>query len=242
MPRPRTLAALAPLAAIGLLASANPAAAQQVAPPAQVVVQPAPTLAPLPGPQPQVVQQAAPQGPTTVIIQQPYPQQVYPGAPPVQGQPYYVQQAPLSPPAAPSGPRIIKGWDDAQPIPAGYHLESHARTGLVVGGAVLFGTMYLISALVAAGDADAHSGSSNPAGALWAPAIGPFIQMTQTSSATAGLFLAIDGLAQIGGIAMFTAGLASPRTDLVRNDFGLHLSVAPIVGRDHTGLGLVGTF
>jgi hypothetical protein len=230
MHRPRTLRLVTPLIVGGLLAVAPLAQAQERG---QATVQ----LAPLP------VQQQ----PQTVIIQQPYPSPVYQTAPvpqygPPPGQTYYVQ-APPQGPAVPTGPRVLRNWDDSQPIPPGYHAEEHARKGLVIGGAVLFGSMYLLSALVAAVDSDAYQGQSNPAAALWVPAVGPFIQMGNTGSATAGVFLAIDGLAQIGGIAMFTIGLADPKTEMVRNDLGsIHVKLAPIIASGHEGMGLVGTF
>ena len=55
--------------------------------------------------------------------------------------------------------------------------------------------------------------------------------------------LAVDGLAQCAGIAMFTYGLASPKAVLVRNDLGLHISPRPMVlGRNGAGFGLTGSF
>ncbi len=236
MPRLRSLAPLAPLVAVSLFGLASTAEAQQVAQQAPVPPASAPQ----------------PQAPTVVIQQyQPpvYQTPVYPQAP-VYAQPVpQAQPSPYAPPAvappeatALAGPRVIKDWDDSQPVPPGYHPVQHIRKDLVIAGASLFGSLYLLSALVAAGDADAHQGSSNPAGALWIPGIGPFIQIAQTGSEVAGLFLAIDGLIQVGGLTMFTIGLAAPKTELVRNDIGLHLHIAPIVARDRTGMALVGTF
>jgi hypothetical protein len=124
-------------------------------------------------------------------------------------------------------------------VPPGYHVEEHARKGLVIGGAVMFGTMYLLTALGAAIASDAGSNST----ALWVPAVGPFIQMGQSSSATGAFLLALDGVVQVGGLAMFTIGLAAPRTEVVRNDVGsLTIKVSPIVAGDSRGMGLVGTF
>ncbi len=232
---PRTSSLAPSLAALALLAVAHPARAEQGVP-----AQP-PQLAPLP-PNTVAVQPGyatPPPGGTTVIVQPPYGQPMY-GQP---GQPYYVQPPPMAQPPA-AGPRVIRGWDDSQPLPAGYHTETHVRTGLVIGGAVTFGTLWLLSAFSAAisSDINSVSGGSSQSTALYIPAIGPFIQMTQTSTATGNFFLAIDGIAQIGGLAMFTIGLAAPRTDAVRNEVGFDVKVAPIVGRDHTGMGLVGRF
>jgi hypothetical protein len=153
-------------------------------------------------------------------------------------QPSYVPQS-----VAMSGPRVITDWEEGEPIPAGYHPSRRIRRGLVIGGAVSFGVLYMLSTLVAAAGQDSNPHSGNPAAAMWAPGIGPFIQMASTSTATSNVLLAIDGLGQSAGLTMLIFGLASPRTVLLRNDLGLH--VAPTlmpVGRNGGGLGLVGTF
>ena len=144
-----------------------------------------------------------------------------------------------------SGPRVLKDWREGDPIPPGYHPVERIRTGMVAGGATMFGVPYLISALVAAGTAD-----NGCCGAMWIPVIGPFIQMTQwgTSDASAvdtgDIFLVLDGALQAAGLAMFIYGLAVPKTVLMRNDLGFVKNVmpAPMVGRDFTGVGITGQF
>lgn len=144
-----------------------------------------------------------------------------------------------------SGPRVIKDYEEGEPIPPGYHAESKIRTGLVVGGAVTFGVLYLLSALVGAAinDVNKATNSSNDSGDfLFVPVAGPFLQMTKTESSTGNVFLAIDGIAQAAGATMLIVGLTSPKTVLVRNDLG-EVRVTPMrMGQDGTGLGLVGTF
>jgi hypothetical protein len=225
---------VAPALAAGLLGVSTRADAQQV-------VQPVPP--PQYQPAPPQYQQAPPQyQQAPVYAPPPYGQPVYQQPQPMYQQPVYQQPVYVQPPMQQSmGPRIIKDWDPNTPIPPGYHVEEHARKGLIVGGAVLFGTTYLLSAISAAAVSDSNAATT--ANALYIPAVGPFIQMGQSTSATEGLFLALDGLCQVGGIAMFIGGLAAPNKELVRNDFGgLHLHLAPIVGKDKQGMGLVGTF
>lgn len=153
-------------------------------------------------------------------------------------QPTYVPQS-----VAMSGPRMITDWEEGQAIPPGYHVTTHIRKGLVIAGSVVFGTMWLISSLVAAVSSDANQGRSNPDGALWVPGIGPFVQMANTSSATGNFVLVIDGVAQTGGLTMLIVGLTSPKTVLVRNDLGLHVQPTPMaLGRNGGGFGLVGSF
>jgi hypothetical protein len=217
-----------------------------------------------------VIVQGQPQG--APVSPPPYPSPIYPPNPAAYGpgpgyttpiyqqiQPSYVPQS-----VAFSGPRIITDWSDGEPIPPGYHEATRVRKGLVIGGAVLFGSTYLISAFTAtAGAANASEtcainmdfGSSqdcntgNPLTALFIPAVGPFIQMAHSGNGAVGNFwLALDGIAQVGGITMFVVGLASPKTVLVRNDLGsikkkdFQLSLAPIVSPQRQGMGVVGTF
>jgi hypothetical protein len=150
--------------------------------------------------------------------------------------------------AAPPGPRVIDDWDEGQPIPPGYYKSTKIRTGLVVGGAVTFGAVYLITALTGAVVGDicvaTNTTSCTSAKLLLIPVAGPFTLLGAGVGATADLFLVIDGLAQAGGIAMFIAGLAAPRTVLKRNDVGkVTLTPKPITFGTHGGgFGLTGTF
>jgi hypothetical protein len=156
-----------------------------------------------------------------------------------QTQQVYVPQS-----VALSGPRMIKDWDDGQPIPPGYHRATRVRTGLVVGGALLFGIPYLLSAWSAAIGDDVTRGTnqSNGAAALYIPILGPFITMGQTDSSSARYFLAVDGIAQSAGAFMFIYGLMAPRNVLVRNDLAL-LTVMPVkMGKDGQGVGFMGRF
>ena len=93
--------------------------------------------------QPYVVQQPQPvyvqQQPQPYVQQQPQPYVVQQQQP----QPVYVQQQQY----APQGPRVIRNYDEGAPIPPGYHPETRARLGLVVGGAALFGVFYLFTAI-----------------------------------------------------------------------------------------------
>jgi hypothetical protein len=167
-----------------------------------------------------------------------------------QTQQIYVPQS-----VALSGPRVIKDYQDGEAVPPGYHAETRVRTGLVVGGAVTFGCLYMLSVLTAALVSDANratisyssSGSSmrsnnDNADLLYVPVAGPFLQMTKTVSSAGNVMLAIDGIAQAAGATMLIVGITSPKTVLVRNDLG-EVRLTPMkVGERGSGLGLVGTF
>ena len=151
-----------------------------------------------------------------------------------------------------SGPQEIPNWNEGDPIPPGYHATTRARRGLIIGGAVTFGSLYLLSALVAAAGSDSSYGGNNREAPLWIPGLGPFVRMASNSSATGNVVLLVDGLAQCAGLTMLTVGLMSPKTVLVRNDLGedrpapaehgTQIAVTPIVGPSTTGVGVVGSF
>ena len=144
------------------------------------------------------------------------------------------------PPALPERPKTLD-YEDGDPVPAGYHARTKTRKGLLIGGAVMFGCTYLISATVAASfDKTTRQADFQP---LYIPAAGPFITISSASSYGLGTFaLVIDGLAQAGGLAMAVAGIAAKKTELVRDDVGMtHFMVAPVVTRESVGFGVAGT-
>lgn len=177
---------------------------------------------------------------------QPIPYAAAPyGAPAPYGQPppgvYYAPPSAPSP-GYPTGPRIMD-YEEGQPIPEGYHVETRARRGLIIGGAVTFGVTYLLSVLVglSAETADVASGGTGESFTpLYIPLAGPFVTIGTAEAKGGGIFvLMLDGVAQVAGATMLIGGLASPATKLVRNDFGL--SVKPIVTGNTLGFGLSGT-
>jgi hypothetical protein len=145
-----------------------------------------------------------------------------------------------------SGPSVIKDWEDGEPIPSGYHRRARQRTGLIVAGSVTLGSLWFISAVIAATSVDScRYGGCQSAGFLFAPVIGPFIEMGRTGkgSATGELMLAVDGLGQTAGAAMLIGGMSSSKIVLVRNDLASEppkLAVQPyFTGRS---AGLRGSF
>ena len=144
---------------------------------------------------------------------------------------------------APAGPATLP-YKDGYPIPDGYHPEKELRTGLIIGGAITFGLMYLLPAVPAAMTRDKS---------LVVPIAGPFIQLGHLDftpgiedrgfTSGAAVLLVIDGVAQAAGAAMLLAGLTTKRDVLVRNDVaGVTVRVAPLtMGHGGTGIGLVGT-
>ncbi len=164
-------------------------------------------------------------------------------------QPSYVPQS-----VAMSGPAVMD-WDpdSGRQPPAGYHPDTRIRKGLVIAGAVTFGSMYLLTAITAAAINDSNTSryssdyygtstsSAPPAGLLYIPVVGPFAYLPHAGSQSASVMLVIDGVAQAAGMAMLIGGLAVPKHVLVRNDLA-KIELMPLVSPGQSGMGLVGTF
>jgi hypothetical protein len=143
-------------------------------------------------------------------------------------------------------PRIITDWNEGEPIPHGYRPTQRTHRGPIIAGSVTFGTLYFFSLLAAAAGTDAakNNGGSNDVAWLYAPAVGPFLALTQSPSAVGNMFLIIDGLGQVAGLTLLIWGLTSPMTVLIRDDAaGPRLIPTPmLLGKDGGGVGIVGTF
>ena len=138
-----------------------------------------------------------------------------------------------------SGPEEITDNTEGRAAPAGYTSVKRARKGLLIGGGVTLGASYAISAMVAAAGSDASdSDSKNEVAAMWIPIAGPFIQIANSSSATAKVFLVGLGGAQLAGAVMLYYGLTTTKTVFVRNDLVGSLNVGPLIG-EHNTTGMV---
>jgi len=164
----------------------------------------------------------------------PQPAPTYVAPPPVYGPGGY--GAPYQPAPPPMGPARMK-YNEGDPVPPGYRVESRARTGLVVGGSILFGIFYGITLLAAS---ETHNSDG---WWLYVPVLGPFGYASTVEEGVASgalkTLLWMDGFLQAGGAAMLIIGVVG-KTELVRNDIA-KISVAPLFGRAN-GLSIVGEF
>lgn len=170
-----------------------------------------------------------------------------PAPSPMQEQPPTAPQA-LPPPgfhggsgAPAAGPKVLP-WREGEPVPPGYHPETRVRKGLVISGAIVFGTVYLFTAI---GGADAVYRGSPGYAALFVPCVGPFLTLATTrQDDLETMALVLDGLVQITGAALLLPGLFVPRSVLVRDDVSKPFVLpAPMsFGPSSAGLGLVGRF
>src|SRR5262249_19712664 len=142
----------------------------------------------------------------------------------------------------PPGPPTMD-YEEGQPIPPNYRLERRIRKGMLIGGAVTFGSCYLLSVIAAGAAASAANASTkNDFLPLYAPLAGPFIAIGTAGTTGAGTFLLVlDGLGQVGGLALGITGLAWKESLLVRSDT-VSFTVTPMVlGKGTMGLGIVGS-
>lgn len=200
-------------------------------PPGFTPAPPATAPAPPPGFSP-----VAPPPPGTA----PYPQQ-----PPIV---YYPAPSPgLMPgataqPAPPPPPSIIP-YEDGDPIPAGYHLESRARMNLVGTGIGLFVPFYAISTLSAA---IAEAGGNSNYWPMYIPTIGPVIAISTAKPENnfATFMLGLDTAAQTAGIGLIIWGMVAREKRLIRiADSVPAFELAPLhFGRGSAGLGISGSF
>ena len=139
-------------------------------------------------------------------------------------------------------PHAITDWREGEPIPAGYHPAERTRRGPIIAGAVVFGILYVISVLVAGVDQDVSGGKSGAW--LYAPVIGPFATIPESSSSTGTSFLVLDGVGQAAGAVLLVWGISSPQTVLVRDDqLGVRIAPRPLLlGKSGGGFGFVGSF
>jgi hypothetical protein len=158
----------------------------------------------------------------------PAPQQLPP--PPPQG------AAPWSPPAQDVAPMVVQtvpygyGYGYGQPmvygapmmmqapmipydggaVPPGARVVTRARTGLISGGAAMFGSAWLTSLIV--GTTGNSARGEDGWGWLAVPVIGPLIAggTIRGVSSSGWTVLIVDTLLQAGGLAMFIHGITHP--------------------------------
>jgi len=167
--------------------------------------------------------------------------------PPVTGPPF---AGPTGPGPVPCPPPIIESWDDEAPVPPGYVPRTRRNDGLIISGATVMSSFWLVSGAFGAVMGTVDSGWLP----LTVPVVGPFIGLATLEGDVAAALLVADGLAQTAGLGLLLAGVFAEETVLIRTaDARTHperrsepaissLSVAPLVSHEHAGWLLRGTF
>ncbi|EDM75155.1 hypothetical protein PPSIR1_07987 [Plesiocystis pacifica SIR-1] len=118
------------------------------------------------------------------------------------------------PPPAPTVSPTVAGTGAPSPViidPRVAHLrhQRNSGMGMAISGFTMFGTTYLISALIGTISLDYAEdvgGSGTYGKRMLIPVAGPFMAIPRADSATGGLFTGLMGVAQIGGLVLGTAG------------------------------------
>ncbi len=140
-------------------------------------------------------------------------------------------------------PAIPQSAPDGR-APYGTHVEQRPRTGMIVGGSVLLGTLWIITWTSSwAGCYQCEQGTVITS---FIPVLGPFIEAGIVSSGGANgaaPFLVADGLLQGLGAGLIVAGYMLKRDVLVYDVGPLRATLTPIsTPHGGGGMGIVGRF
>jgi hypothetical protein len=99
-------------------------------------------------------------------------------------------------------------YEDGQTVPYGYRVRARPNRAVVIAGSVAFGSTYLTSVLTAGTVLAGGYDAGKPYAPLFAPGVGPFIAIGTLRGGAGTPLLVLDGLAQLGGLAMLISGVA----------------------------------
>lgn len=139
-----------------------------------------------------------------------------PAAPgPVTSQATPMYPPPGYPPGILFGPSRLP-YNDNDPIPPGYEIQTRPRMGLAKAGLATFIPLYGLSVIFGSVYLGSESGDAKRYGPMLIPLVGPFatIGTAETDGGTA--FLVLDGIGQLTGAALFIAGMLSEEKYLSR--------------------------
>ncbi len=118
------------------------------------------------------------------------------------------------PPPAPAYTPVVPGTLAPSPMLVDPHIAAlkHQRNsgiGMTISGYTMFGTSYLISALIGTISLDYAAdvgGTATYGRRMQIPMVGPFMPIPRADTATRGLFTGFVGVIQVAGFALGTAG------------------------------------
>ncbi|MBK8251626.1 MAG: hypothetical protein IPK82_03030 [Polyangiaceae bacterium] len=184
-------------------------------------------------PAPSAPASAAPVGepqPTSAPLPPPSPTQnvpVMPTAPPIM----------VAPPPGPPP----NDWQPGDPVPVGYQVGEQRRRWPIIGGVVVFSSVWGFCALTGIFAAIVGS-NKTAAGVFIIPVAGPFINLaTQTMGSDDAIFTATTGVLQTIGAGAIIAGLVMPPVKKLV-PIKADLSITPTIGQTTQGVSVMGTF
>ena len=200
---------------LAVLGSANMASAQEGMPP------PPPPPSPVSaGPAAQPI--PPPPAPPTAAPVNATPGQTSPLGAPGYPPPGYPQAMFFGPSRLP--------YNENDPVPPGYEIQTRTRMGMAKAGIAIFAPSYALSALFGATYLGNESGQAREYVPMLIPVIGPFVTMGTSDSSGGNLFLLLDGVGQLTGAALFLAGMLSDEKYLARQTGGLNLRPEVFIG------------
>lgn len=116
---------------------------------------------------------------------------------------------PVAEPAPPPPPPPVYVPPAPDPHMVALRHQRNSGIGMTISGYTLFGTSYLISALIGTISIDYArdvGGSGKYGRRMLIPLVGPFMAIPRSDSATGGLFTGLVGVVQVAGFALGTAG------------------------------------
>jgi hypothetical protein len=137
-------------------------------------------------------------------------------------------------------------WRDGDPIPEGAHVESQRRLGLIIGGAVTFGVLWVFDWSFTIAACALCNSAQIPLSFI--PVFGPFLQVATLhyqngAEIAAAPFLVIDGLLQATGVGLLLGGVLTTRKVLVYDGpYGMQGVIMPMAYVGGGGLATMGTF
>ncbi len=120
-----------------------------------------------------------------------------------------VTAPPVAEPAPPPPPAPTYVAPALNPRLVALRHQRNSGMGMAISGYTLFGTSYLISALIGTISIDYANdvgGSGTYGRRMLIPIAGPFMAIPRADSATGGLFTGLVGVVQVAGFALGTAG------------------------------------
>lgn len=183
----------------------------------------------MPSPPPPPPAAAPAEQPSSPTGAPPAPDAMTPAPPPPMGAPPSKDAAGYPPPGYP--PAMVFGpsrlpYNESDPIPPGYEVQTRPRMGMAKAGIATFVPFYGLSVLFGGVYLGSEGGEAKMYFPLLIPVVGPFATMGTAGTEEFGtMILAINGIGQLTGAALFIAGMLSEEKYLARRSAGLRPEV-----------------
>ena len=153
-------------------------------------------------------------------------------AAPAQAPAPYVPQMVLPPPRLQTRP-------NGGLLPPNAHLEERPRTGLIIGGAVTLGAVWVLTWTFTT--ASCYNCKNGMVASSFVPVVGPFLQAAIQGNQGSAFFV-LDGLVQSVGLGLIIAGAVLHKEVLVYDVGPIHAQMTPTANAHGGGFSVQGAF